>query len=426
MTEWTGPSRSATPGRAGLGEPRQDDASPAPALITVTNLSKVYLLPESKAKALLPERGKAAVEEAGGFLAVDDVSFKVRRGEIFAIMGLSGSGKSTVIRMLNRLIEPTAGEICIDGDDVGAMSPAALRELRNKKINMVFQHFALLPHRSLADNVSYGLKVRGVDKKERRTRALAALDQVGLADRADVLPSALSGGMRQRVGLARALATDAEILLMDEPFSALDPLIRKDMQNLLLQLQQEFHKTIVFVTHDLNEAMRIGDHIMIMKQGSCVQLDDGPGLLSRPADDYVTDFIADVDKPKVLRVRDAMEQPTLTLTDTTDPEHALLQAKDSGVDGAQVVDRDGRLRGSVTVEALRESSSRGHRDVISCLDPDCHAISESASLYEVIPQVAGEPLPVAVVDAHHRLVGVLSATVLLNALGPTTEVLTHA
>jgi glycine betaine/proline transport system ATP-binding protein len=341
-------------------------------IISARHLSKVYLLAERKAVETITAAGAAGVREAGGFVAVDDVSFDVKRGEIFAIMGLSGSGKSTVIRMLNRLIEPTVGEICVDGANVAAMDAKSLRELRNRKINMVFQHFALLPHRSLVDNVAYGLKVRGVDKQERRARALTALEQVGLADRADRLPSALSGGQRQRVGLARALATNAEVLLMDEPFSALDPLIRKDMQNLLLQLQEEFRKTIIFVTHDLNEAMRLGDRIMIMKQGRCVQLDKGPALLANPADDYVSDFIADVDRPKVLRVGDAMRPAT------------------------------GTVFGGVTVHV-------------------------ATFLCDAIAEVTAHDGPVAVVDDDGTVVGEITASSLLHALAPSVkEVLTHA
>lgn len=391
------------------------------AMISVKNLSKVFLLPDRKAARLLAQHGKKGVEHQGGFVAVDDVSFEIKRGEIFAIMGLSGSGKSTLIRMLNRLIEPTAGVINIDDLDVGSLGPAALRELRNQRISMVFQHFALLPHRTLIDNVAYGLKVRSVDKKDRRDRALAALEQVGLAHRCAAFPAALSGGMRQRVGLARALATDAEILLMDEPFSALDPLIRKDMQNLLLTLQQEFHKTVVFVTHDLNEAMRIGDRIMIMKQGACVQVDDGPGLLARPADTYVSDFTADVDRSRLLRARDVMDRPALTMLDTGDPERSLRTAKEAGVDAAYVVDKNGVLTGTVTIEALLEAGTRGCREVASCATADYCAVPDSKCLGDVIPDVMSQSLPVAVIDNDRRLLGVLSRSTLLNALASSAR-----
>lgn len=274
-------------------------------LIRVDNLSKVFYPSGSGGKLWGRKKPKS------GFRAVDNVSFDVAKGEIFVIMGLSGSGKSTIIRMLNRLIDATEGQISVGGHDVVAMDPATLRGYRNQTINMVFQHFGLFPHKTLVDNVAFGLKVRGVDQGAREAKAIEALSLVGLGDRAHALPEELSGGMRQRVGLARALATDAEILLMDEPFSALDPLIRKDMQDLLVQLQQDFKKTIVFVTHDLNEAMRLGDKIMVMKNGHNVQLGTTMDLLENPADPYIENFVAEVDRAKVLTagmLREPLEQ----------------------------------------------------------------------------------------------------------------------
>ncbi|GAA3679817.1 hypothetical protein GCM10023081_17500 [Arthrobacter ginkgonis] len=237
-----------------------------------------------------------------GFTAVDDVSFQVGRGQIFVVMGLSGSGKSTIIRMLNRLVETSSGSIAVGGRDVLGLAPAELRAYRNRTINMVFQHFGLFPHKSLIDNVAFGLKVRGVDRAVREAKATEALALVGLGDRVHAMPEELSGGMRQRVGLARALATDAEILLMDEPFSALDPLIRKDMQELLIKLQRNFKKTIVFVTHDLNEAMHLGDRIMVMKQGRMIQTGTAVDLLDAPADPYIEEFVAEVDRSRVLTI----------------------------------------------------------------------------------------------------------------------------
>ncbi|WP_051800000.1 ATP-binding cassette domain-containing protein [Catenuloplanes japonicus] len=269
-------------------------------MIEVAGLTKVYGLPDTTATALLdgphrdPADRRAAVTAAGGFLGADDVGFSVAQGEVFAVMGLSGSGKSTVLRMLNRLIEPTAGTIHIGDHDVRTLSDAGLRELRNRRIGMVFQHFALFEHRSVRENAAYGLRVRGVSKDERLTRADEALARVGLADRGDAAPSQLSGGQRQRVGLARALATEPDVLLMDEPFSALDPLIRREMQELLLSLQAEQRRTIVFVTHDLVEAMRIGSRIMIMRDGRVVQCGTAEEVTTSPADDYVAAFVADL------------------------------------------------------------------------------------------------------------------------------------
>jgi glycine betaine/proline transport system ATP-binding protein len=262
--------------------------------IKVEHLTKIFYPP--KARSVLSR--KTAVQN--GFKAVNDVSFDVKRGEIFVIMGLSGSGKSTIVRMLNRLIDTTEGSIVIDGNDVGALDPAKLRAFRNETINMVFQHFGLFPHQSLLQNVAFGLKVRGVDRQTREAKATEALNLVGLGDRTHAMPDQLSGGMRQRVGLARALATDAEILLMDEPFSALDPLIRQDMQQLLIQLQRNFKKTIVFVTHDLDEAMYLGDQIMVMKEGKQIQRGTALDLLETPADPYIEKFVAEVNRSKVL------------------------------------------------------------------------------------------------------------------------------
>jgi glycine betaine/proline transport system ATP-binding protein len=228
----------------------------------------------------------------GGTVAVRDVSLSVRRGELYVLMGLSGSGKSTVLRMLNRLVEPTSGSVSLDGRDLAALSSAELREVRNRRISMVFQHFALLPHKSVRDNAGYGLQIRGVDKHERRERAQQALARVGLGDWGDKRPSELSGGMKQRVGLARALATEADVLLMDEPFSALDPLIRREMQDLLLRLRDEIDHTIVFVTHDLNEAIRLGDRITLLGDGRVAQTGTAREILDDPADDYVARFVA--------------------------------------------------------------------------------------------------------------------------------------
>jgi glycine betaine/proline transport system ATP-binding protein len=239
---------------------------------------------------------------------VRDISFNVAAGEVFVVMGLSGSGKSTLVRCLIRLIEPTAGQVVFQGADVTQASEKALRELRRRKVSMVFQHFGLLPHRRVLDNVAYGLEVRGIDKKERYARAAEVTELVGLAGYEQSYPDQLSGGMRQRVGLARALANDPELLMFDEPFSALDPLIRRDMQNEVIRLHSEMGKTMVFITHDLSEALKLGDRILIMRNGELVQIGTGDELVGAPADDYVRDFVSDVPRSRVLTLKWIMRE----------------------------------------------------------------------------------------------------------------------
>ncbi|MCX4668507.1 glycine betaine/L-proline ABC transporter ATP-binding protein [Streptomyces sp. NBC_01381] len=260
----------------------------------------------------------------GTTAAVIDASFTVEPGQIFVVMGLSGSGKSTLLRMLNGLSEPTAGQVLFDGQDLTGLSARELREVRSKKISMVFQHFALFPHRSVLENAGYGLEVQGVPRAEREERATVALELAGLKGWEKSWPDELSGGMQQRVGLARALATDADLLLMDESFSALDPLIRRDMQDQLLELQKRLKKTIVFITHDLNEAMRLGDQIAVMRDGRIVQIGTAEDILVTPANDYVASFTQDVDRARVLTAGAIMDEPE-TAYGTKTPEGKELQ-----------------------------------------------------------------------------------------------------
>ncbi|MEV5902818.1 glycine betaine/L-proline ABC transporter ATP-binding protein [Streptomyces sp. NBC_00015] len=272
------------------------------------HLHKVFgRRPQQAVERLREGADREELRADGTTAAVIDASFTVAPGEIFVVMGLSGSGKSTLLRMLNGLLEPTAGRVLFDGEDLTALADRELREVRAKKISMVFQHFALFPHRSVLDNAAYGLAVQGVPRREREERAAEALRLCGLAGWEKSWPDELSGGMQQRVGLARALATDADLLLMDESFSALDPLIRRDMQDQLLTLQQTLKKTIVFITHDLNEAMRLGDRIAVMRDGRIVQTGTAEDILLRPANDYVASFIQDVDRSRVLTASAVMD-----------------------------------------------------------------------------------------------------------------------
>ncbi|TPW99504.1 betaine/proline/choline family ABC transporter ATP-binding protein, partial [Schumannella luteola] len=283
----------------------------------------------------------------GATAAVIDASFEVRRGEIFVVMGLSGSGKSTLIRTLNGLQPATEGTITIHGEQLTGATAARVREIRRERISMVFQHFALLPHRTVVDNVAYPLELRGVPRAERLAKAGEILALVGLDRWADVPPSALSGGMQQRVGIARALAADTDILLMDEAFSALDPLIRREMQEQLLELQESLQKTIVFITHDLNEAMFLGDRIAVMRDGRIVQIGTPEDILTDPANDYVEQFVQDVDRARVLTASNVMERPRLTVAEGAGPRTALRTMRDGYSSAAYVVGRDRRLVGIV-------------------------------------------------------------------------------
>ncbi|MEV5553651.1 glycine betaine/L-proline ABC transporter ATP-binding protein [Nonomuraea wenchangensis] len=285
--------------------------SPDSAAISVRGLWKIF---GSRARKVLDSEDRhlepaALREKTGCTAAVRDVSFEVRPGEVFVVMGLSGSGKSTLVRCLTRLIEPTAGTITIGGEDVGRASPARLREIRRHQVSMVFQHFGLLPHRKVVDNVAYGLEIQGTPRADRHARAGEILSLVGLDGYADAYPDQLSGGMQQRVGLARALAVDPQVMLFDEPFSALDPLIRRDMQAEVIRLHREVGKTMVFITHDLSEALKLGERIAIMRAGSIVQLGTAEELVGAPADDYVADFVRDVPRSHVLTLRWIMRSP---------------------------------------------------------------------------------------------------------------------
>jgi glycine betaine/proline transport system ATP-binding protein len=360
------------------------------------------------------------LREGGTTAAVIDASFEVEPGEIFVVMGLSGSGKSTLLRMLNGLLEPTSGRVLFDGQDLTSLAPKALRDLRSRRISMVFQHFALFPHRSVLANAGYGLEVQGVPRAERERRATRALELVGLADWARSWPDELSGGMQQRVGLARALATDADVLLMDESFSALDPLIRRDMQDQLIELQHELRKTVVFITHDLNEAMRLGDRIAVMRDGRIVQTGTAQEILTAPADDYVAGFVQDVDRSRVLTAASIMKDPLVTVPATCDAE-AARQAISTEEDAhaAFVVGPHGELVGAVTEEQVSADGDggRGVRDLVDTGAQELVTTPADAPLAGLLADAARTTLPLAVVDEAGRLTGVISTGTLLAALG---------
>jgi glycine betaine/proline transport system ATP-binding protein len=392
------------------------ETATAAEILQVKNLSKIFgPKPERAAELMKQGLGRNEIfETTGNMVAVDDVSLGVRSGEIFVIMGLSGSGKSTLVRLLNRLIEPTSGSVILEGRDIAPMSTSELREVRRKKMAMVFQSFALLPNRTVLDNIAYGLEVAGQKKSERYETARASLTRVGLGSYEKLLPSELSGGMQQRVGLARALAVNPAVLLMDEAFSALDPLIRFEMQNELLRLQKEEQRTIVFISHDIEEAIKIGGRIGIMKDGRLIQVGTPSELVQSPADDYVRDFFRNVDVSRFLKASSLMTNPTsgvISCDPGTQAQQYLNRMIDSNVDCAYVCDEAGRFQGCVTLERLHKSGERSLRDV---LHPDLHAVSCDTNLNDLAAVALGREYDVPVVDSDGKFTGVISCRTILK------------
>ncbi|SEJ68092.1 quaternary amine ABC transporter ATP-binding protein [Demequina mangrovi] len=363
---------------------------------------------------------------AGTTAAVIDASFEVQRGEIFVVMGLSGSGKSTLIRMLNGLHDATAGTVDVGGERITGIAPKRLREIRKKRVSMVFQHFALLPHRTVLDNVAYGLEIQGVEREERIARARKVTEIVGLKGWEEKHPSELSGGMQQRVGLARALAADTDVLLMDEAFSALDPLIRREMQDQLLELQAELGKTIIFITHDLNEAMYIGDRIAVMRDGRIVQIGSPEDILTNPANDYVEQFVQDVDRTKVLTAESVMRKPRAVVHVGAGPRAALTTMRDEQLAGAYVVNKNRSIAGWVSDRDVFELVRRGERDLASVIRSDHGAVSKDTALADLFIPSLEASLPLGVLDERDRLVGVIPRVTLLAALGGEPEAAVQA
>jgi glycine betaine/proline transport system ATP-binding protein len=360
-------------------------------------------------------------EETGATLALNNVSLDIMPGEIFVLMGLSGSGKSTLLRCINRLIEPTAGEIRINGEDIVGMSQDELRETRRRRLGMIFQNFALLPHRTVLENVAFGLEIQGVPADERSRKAEEVLQMVGLGGYGGSMPSGLSGGMKQRVGLARALTSDPDILLMDEAFSALDPLIRREMQDELLDLQQRLAKTIIFVTHDLDEALKLGDRIALMKDGAIVQVGTPEEILTNPENAYVEKFVADVDLTRVLSASDVMRLPEPVAQCTAGPRVALHLMEEHDITRIFVVTRQRLLRGLVTLEDAAGAVRTG-RQMGEILITDIPVVAPDASLADIISLIVESPYPVAVADDTGRLRGVISRGAILAALARKEEV----
>ncbi|HON37546.1 MAG: quaternary amine ABC transporter ATP-binding protein [Desulfomonilia bacterium] len=385
--------------------------------IVVQNLYKIFGNHPRKGVKLLKQgyTKDQILEKTGLGVGIADVSFHVDEGEILVIMGLSGSGKSTLVRCLNRLIEPTEGKILLEGTDITSLNKEELRQLRQKRFGMVFQHFALFPHRSVIRNIEYGLEVQKVPSSKRRERAMKALEQVGLKGWEDSYPDQLSGGMQQRVGLARALALDPDIMLMDEAFSALDPLIRRDMQDELIKLQEKMHKTIIFISHDLDEALKLGDRIILMKDGRIVQEGTAESILSNPADDYVAKFVEDVDISKVVTAESIMKNPGVVASYAHDgPRAALRKMRQAGLSSIYVQHK-GRLMGIVRAEDASAALKAGEKDLKNIIVTDIQKVSPETPAYELFPLLA-ESSPLAVVDSEEHLMGVIIKGSLLAAL----------
>lgn len=389
--------------------------------IKVDNVTKIFGKNVKQALQKL-ESGKSKSEilkETGCTVGVNQASFDVHSGEIFVIMGLSGSGKSTLVRLLNRLIDPTSGQVLIDDKDVVQMSKEQLRNVRRKKISMVFQKFALLPHYTVLENTEYGLEIQGIPKEERTKQAMESLELVGLKGYENQYPSQLSGGMQQRVGLARALANDPDVLLMDEAFSALDPLIRKDMQDELLQLQSTMEKTIIFITHDLDEALRIGDRIALMKDGNIVQIGTPEEILMNPSNQYVERFVEDVDLAKVLTAKHVMKRAESVQIDKG-PRVALKLMRDLGISSIYVVDKQKTLLGFISASDAKEAADK-NLSIQEIMTTDFTTVDPETVLTDLFDKVSDAIIPVAVMDEKNRLKGILVKGAVIGALAGNEE-----
>lgn len=384
--------------------------------IQVKEVTKIFgSKPQEAINRLQRGEGKDQIfTDTGMTVGVNRVTFDVEEGESFVIMGLSGSGKSTLIRMINRLVEPTSGEILIDGKNIVDMDKKELLETRRKKLGMVFQGFALFTHRTVLQNVAYGLEVQGIPVAEREQKSREAIEAVGLKGHEDSKPSQLSGGMQQRVGLARALANGSDILLMDEAFSALDPLIRKEMQDELLQLQQVLKRTILFITHDLDEALKMGDRIAIMKDGQIVQIGTPEEIMTNPANAYVSNFVQDVDRSKVLLASHVMKKPDVLTTWKDGPRVAIRKMEEAGISSIFVVDKETRLKGLLTIDAA-VNAVKEKQWVEEALTQDYHTTAPDTPLHELIGIGTETKYPIAVVE-DEKLRGIIVRVSLLSGL----------
>ncbi|MEG1953790.1 MAG: glycine betaine/L-proline ABC transporter ATP-binding protein [Hydrogenoanaerobacterium sp.] len=394
-----------------LQEQQSDD------IIEVRGLTKLYGVNKSEAAKLM-KKGVSKDEvykQTGTTVALWDINFKVKRGEIFVIIGLSGSGKSTVVRTLNMLNKPTAGTIIFEGKEIEKFTKLQLRDYRRNKISMVFQSFGLMSHRDVMGNVAYGLEVKGVQRTLREEKAEEMINMVGLEGHEHSKINSLSGGMKQRVGIARALANNPEVLLMDEPFSALDPLVRKDMQFELLSIQQKLEKTVVFITHDINEAFKLGDTVAIMRDGRLIQVGTPEEMSANPADDYVRLFIDSADKTKVLSAKHIMVIPSCVVRMKDTPQYAVREMRQNGSSTAYVVGERMKLRGIVTIDAAVKARQEGLHIKDVCMN-DVVTTHKDTLISDIMPIAAEAKYPIAVVDDDGTLQGIVTKASVLSSL----------
>ena len=386
-------------------------------ILRVEHVSKLYGPNKNEATKMMASGSNKdeVYKKTGCTVALWDVNLTIPRGKIFVIIGLSGSGKSTLVRCFNRLNRPTMGKVIFEGRDLAELDKKELLEFRRSKISMVFQSFGLMSHRDVMGNVAYGLEVRGMGKAEREQKAMEVISMVGLEGWEHQSCGQLSGGMRQRVGIARALANDPEVLLMDEPFSALDPLVRRDMQFELLQIQRKLQKTVIFITHDMDEAFKLGDTVAIMRDSKVIQVDTPEGMSAHPADDYVRDFTGSADKSKVFSVRNIMITPSSIARLTDGPEHAIHEMRKNALSTVYVVDDRLRLAGILTIReairALREGLS-----IEQVMERDVPTTSPDVMVSDIMPVAAETPYPIAVVDGDGQLKGIVTKASVLSSL----------
>ncbi len=392
-------------------------------VIEVRSLYKIFGHRSEEARRMVEEgRTRAQIlKRTGCTPAVIDANFGIVRRETFVIMGLSGSGKSTLLRLLNRLIDPTFGQVLVGGDDIGKLKADELRAKRRTTFAMVFQHFGLFPHRNVLDNVGFGLEIQHVAPEVRQEKSMQAIEAVGLKGYESSAIGALSGGMQQRVGLARALATDPEILLMDEAFSALDPLIRTQMQDELIDLQARMHRTIVFITHDLDEALKLGDRIAIMKDGVIDQIGTPETILTEPATEYVRTFVENVDRSKVLTAGSVLRKTPSIATHKDGPQHAVRVMNQHNHSSLFVVDQERRFLGMVTIDDALRAAKRGERDLKSILKRDLPTVLPTTSLRDMIPMASETKVPIPVLREDGTFSGIVTRAALLSGLSNNGE-----